>query len=392
MCYNFIKNWGEVMKLNIRLESFGATCFNPINGKRYYINKKEMLNLLNKCELPKEIELQNNEPIEIRLIKPKQLVRGGFSFADTVFIELTRKCNLRCKHCLNNSGLGVENSLTKDEVINLLFDLANAGVQEIRFTGGEPLLFEGLEDCIKIANKLGLKTSLGTNGTLLTKDIVNRLKILGLDQIIISLDGTRNVHDRIRGDGNFDKAMNGLMCSIDKGIDVRVNSVIMKNNKEQIVELAKELDKLDVRLFIRRFIQTGRAENLPDLELNTEEYEQIKSLLNNELKRNVRGHALKNNNGTTSRIPLAFEIDTCRAGKRTIDITPDGNVYPCGFLAAQGYPALGNIREIKDWGEFWKNLQSDCELCCLRSKMAKYNESSNDKCSCLAKFYRKERI
>lgn len=380
------------MKLNIRTEYFGATCFDVLSGHRFYLDKKEVIDLINKNCLPKDIDLPINDGLEYKLIKPKILIKDGFSFADTVFIELTRRCNLCCKHCLNNSGIDIANSLTKDQVINLIFDLSSAGVQEIRFTGGEPLLFDGIEDCIRIASKLGLKTSLGTNGTLLTKKRVDDLKNAGLNQIIISLDGTQEIHDFIRGSGNYEKSMNGLMCSINNGIDVRVNSVIMKNNKDQIIQLAKELDKIGVKLFIRRFIQTGRAVNLPDLELNSFEYKEVKKLLNDELNRNVQGHGLKYNNGTTPRIVLNFEIDTCRAGKRTIDITPDGNIYPCGFLAAQGYAPLGNIKEIDDWTTFWKELQCNNNLNELRKKMSLYNGKNVDKCTCLAKFYRKENL
>ena len=378
------------MELLIRKELFGATCFCPATANRFYLNQSELISFIKDGILPFDIKLKKCKSVSYKLIKPKLIQENKFSFADTIYIELTRKCNLQCKHCLNNSGRELENQLTKDEVLNLICNLYNAGVQELRFTGGEPLLFCGIGECIKLAHNLGLKTSLGTNGTMLTEERIKQLKDAGLDQIVVSIDGTKEVHDKIRGVGNFDRALKGLMHAINRGIDVRVNSVLMKNNQEEIIELAKQLNKKGIKLFIRRFIQTGRAENLVDMELSPEEYLNVKNRLNEELKNNVQGHGLKNNNGTTSRIPLTFEIDTCRAGQRTLDITPDGNIYPCGFLAAKGYKSLGNIRNIDDWNCFWYNLQADSDLKNLRNNMKKYNETHIDKITCLAKFYKKE--
>lgn len=65
-----------------------------------------------------------------------------------------------------------------------------------------------------------------------------------MNSAVVSLDGTREIHDSIRGKGNFDNAMRGLKCLIEANIDVRVNSVIMKNNINEVIELAKTLNKM----------------------------------------------------------------------------------------------------------------------------------------------------
>ena len=165
-----------------------------------------------------------------------------FTFSDVVFIEVTRECNLRCKHCLNNSGSKMKNELNKEEIENLIRNLSKAGVSEIRFTGGEPLLNENIYDYIKLCTKLGLSTSIGTNGTLIDDVVITKLKEAGLKRSVVSLDGTEKIHDFIRGKGNFNKAFYGINLLKDNGIDVRVNSVIMKNNIEDVIELAKFLD------------------------------------------------------------------------------------------------------------------------------------------------------
>lgn len=377
--------------LLVRKENFGATVFDAISGQRVYINNKEFDILKEQHILPSDLNLNIAEK-NIRIVDNDNSACGDmFSFADTVFIELTRKCNLRCIHCLNNSGTELPEQITKEEVFVLINNLIAAGVQEIRFTGGEPLLFDGIFECIEMATKNGLRTSLGTNGILATPKVAQKLKDSGLNSVVVSLDGTRDIHDSIRGMGNFDKSLQGLYNLKAVGIDVRVNSVIMKNNINEIIELAKFLNAEGIKLFIRQFVSSGRGVNLNELALSTDEYKQVKEKLKNELEENVQGHNLKNNNGTTSRINLDFVISSCRAGQRTMDITPDGNIYPCGFLAAQGFSNVGNIREVSDWVKFWYELNHYPKLQQLRKDMVDYNKTQERKINCLADFYSKQK-
>lgn len=377
--------------LSLRKESFGGTLFNPHTGKRVYLNVQETKDFIDNRVLPTDVEIvkdaKNTDINIVENINSKNPLM--FSFADTIYIELTRKCNLRCKHCLNSSGHCVANELTKEEVLSLIEELYKCGVQEIRFTGGEPLLFDGIFEAIQLASQKGLKTSLGTNGTLVTPKVAKKLKEVGLSNAVVSIDGTKEMHDSIRGEGNFDKSMEGLHNLMHEGIDVRVNSVIMKNNIEEIIALAKDLDSQKIKLFIRQFVSSGRGKDLVDVALSAEEYKQVKERLAEELNNNVRGHNLKNNNGTTSRIPLNFEISTCRAAQRTLCITPEGNVYPCGFLAAQGFSPLDNIRNIDSWEEFWFKLNNIAKLKDLRERMAEYNKTHEKKITCMADFYSK---
>lgn len=381
----------------LRKEAFGGTLFNPTIGKRIYITKQEFDELIINNDLVYELGIidveHKQEEVKIKVVENKNSnFSNMFSFADTVYIELTRRCNLFCKHCLNNSGKKVDNELTKDEVIDMINKLSLEGVQEIRFTGGEPLLFEGIYEIINCAHNNGLRTSLGTNATLITKEAANKLKQSGLNNAVVSLDGTKEIHDSIRGMGNFDNAMKGLKHLIEADIDVRVNSVIMKNNINEVIELAKSLNKEGIKLFIRQFVSTGRGKNLKDYSLSNSEYKSVKDQLALELSQNVQGHNLKNNNGTNSRIPLGFEISSCRAGQRTMCITPEGNIFPCGFLASQGFGALGNIRNVESFCDFWYELSNKDILLNIRKEMKKYNETHEEKIKCMAEYYGKMNI
>jgi hypothetical protein len=99
--------------INIRQEVFGATLFDFNNGKRSYINNRELKEIQEENKLPNNLMPRNTNqknnikftPLEVKNLK-------HFSFADIAFIEMTRACNLRCKHCLNNSGEIIDNQLT----------------------------------------------------------------------------------------------------------------------------------------------------------------------------------------------------------------------------------------------------------------------------------------
>lgn len=371
-----------MININIREEIFGATLNVLDFGKREYITKKELRDVLKKNKYPKDSIANKITDPKVKFVSLKTRCKPskkGFSFADIVFIELTRGCNLRCKHCLNDSGKPLQNQLTKKDFIKIINDLSDAGIQEIRFTGGEPLLFSGIYDLIRQATNLGIYTSLGTNGTLITDEVVKKLKKAGLRKAVISIDGTEKMHDRIRGLGNYKKALDGAMLLKQNGIEVRINSVIMRSNIKEVIKFAREMDKKHIHLFIRRFIESGRGALLKDNMLTAEDYEKVRNALTVEINDRpyVNGHYLRNDEGITSRIKLPFEIKGCKAGQRAFTIMPDGEINLCGFLAAQGFQGISNVRDIKNWNGFWNELQEHDKLAFLRKNLNKYNAIPN---------------
>ena len=120
--------------INIRQEIFGATVSIVETGKREYINKRELQNILTNNIFPedtKAFNIKDNYKIKYTPLIINSNLVNQFSFADIVYLELTRGCNLRCKHCLNNSGLLMKNQLSTEEFKQLIKKLINAGVQEI---------------------------------------------------------------------------------------------------------------------------------------------------------------------------------------------------------------------------------------------------------------------
>lgn len=377
----FIMKGENIMNydVNIREEVFGGTLMDVKTGKRVYITKKELKNILNKNIFPKDLQYLKKDNLNIKFTRLTKKVENMFSFFDIVYLELTRACNLKCIHCLNNSGIKQKDELTKDELLKLIKKLSSLGVQEIRFTGGEPLLFNGIYDLIKFATEEGICTSLGTNGTLITKEVAKKLKESGLKKVVVSIDGNKKTHDKIRGRKNYQKAMNGLKYLKQNDINVRVNSVIMKSNMDDVIKLAKKMSRKKITIFIRRFISSGRGKELENNMLNKKDYDYVRNKLQKELtkKTYVNGHYLRNDEGVNSRIKLPFEIRGCKAGQRAITILPNGDINLCGFLAAQDFPKVGNIKELDDFLDFWILINKNDHLLNLRNNLDKYNKLLN---------------
>ncbi|MGC8572372.1 MAG: radical SAM protein [Candidatus Micrarchaeia archaeon] len=141
---------------------------------------------------------------------------------NSVNFELTVLCNLRCEMCWwwGQNGIGfklVENKdsmitkqMSKEEVFKIVDELAVKHRPSFYLSGGEPFVREDTIDIIEyIANK-GLSIITNDNGTLLKDEWLKRLAKIKKLTINFSIDGPRDVHDKIRGKGNYDKTTNNI--------------------------------------------------------------------------------------------------------------------------------------------------------------------------------------
>jgi MoaA/NifB/PqqE/SkfB family radical SAM enzyme len=115
--------------------------------------------------------------------------------------EITRACNLSCRHCLS-ADLRRSGTLELDftQCATLIDELDRLKVFQINFGGGEPFLREDFLSILEYAQGKGIVTCVSTNGTVLNRALVERLKRMNLLSIQVSLDGaSEETNDRIRG-------------------------------------------------------------------------------------------------------------------------------------------------------------------------------------------------
>lgn len=111
----------------------------------------------------------------------------------------TRQCNLSCAHCYASAG----NHKSPGEMDTpagktFIHDLADFGVPVILFSGGEPLLRQDFFELADCARQQGMRIALSTNGTLITREVAERIRNIGFAEVGISLDGTESNNDRFR--------------------------------------------------------------------------------------------------------------------------------------------------------------------------------------------------
>lgn len=157
-----------------------------------------------------------------------------------IYFELTRRCNLSCAHCFAGSSSREPEGLDIGSIRALLEDLKNAGVINIRFTGGEPTVREDWHEIVTYARSLGLVVSLSTNG-ILTDRTIEKIASVRPEQVTLSLDGLEESHDRIRGKGTFTRVLSSLEKLRRSGLNLRLTTVLNRLNSKEIpgiVEIA----------------------------------------------------------------------------------------------------------------------------------------------------------
>jgi GTP 3',8-cyclase len=160
-------------------------------------------------------------------------------------VSLTDRCNLRCAYCMPEEGLAwlpKPELLTDDEVVHLVsVAVTRLGVDEIRFTGGEPLLRRGLVGIVARTASLAPRPqiSLTTNGIGLARQ-AEALHEAGLDRVNVSLDTIRpETFRQLARRDRLQDVLNGLAAAQAAGLaPVKVNAVLMRGvNDDEAVEL-----------------------------------------------------------------------------------------------------------------------------------------------------------
>lgn len=142
-------------------------------------------------------------------------------------LEVTRRCNLRCDYCFVGWSRDWKSHLSRETAEAIVRDGAGR-FDTLHVTGGEPLAWDGLYDLLDLAMSLGYTSALiNTNGTLLDDLAVSRLAAhRGKVGISVSFDGPAELHDPIRGAGNFARSDANMARAIAAGVPVTVMTVV----------------------------------------------------------------------------------------------------------------------------------------------------------------------
>ncbi len=319
---------------------------------------------------------------------PSHLLQFSEDKKPVVVWNITKACNLRCIHCYARATPGPSpDELTTDEAKRVIDDLSEFGVPVILFSGGEPLSRKDLIELSAYASEKGIRVVISTNGTLITKDVAKQLKDVGLSYVGVSLDGTKPIHDRFRGmEGAYDKAIEGILNSMEEGIKVGLRFTINRRNYKEIPHMFELMRIYGIpRVCFYHLVYTGRASSLIEEDLPHDETRKTvdliidltKSMFDDGLSPEVLtvdNHAdgpyvylrlLRE--GNEKRASEVLELlrmnEGNSSGKGIGCINWDGTVFPDQFWRTK---PLGNVRE-RPFSEIWED-KSNTFLMMLKDK------------------------
>lgn len=196
--------------------------------------------------------------------------------------QITKKCNYACPFCLSGEQSQYELPLKK---IKLIIDiLAEANLIRIDFTGGEPLLRSDFCEILDYASKKNIETLVTSNGSIWSEKIANKL-LETKTLLLISLDGDEKIHDKSRGNGAYQKALQNIKLYQEAGVPIRVNFLIRKDNLDKIEYIYELVKNLNIaRLFYIFIAPQGRAFANKELLLSENEHKSYLSKIK-ELKK-----------------------------------------------------------------------------------------------------------
>ena len=275
-----------------------------------------------------------------------------------------------------------------------------AGVMEWQFTGGEPTIVADLLESVRVAKDFGMTVTLNTNGCWSEK-LGDKLIQLGVNYMIISVEGGEETNDRRRGPGSYKRVMRSLKqlaCHNTtfpgQRIDVTINMTVGRDNITDVQHVVRFAAFSGFNVNFVPLKVTGRAlSGMLDTMLSTREYmafvQQVQEIraeheiASAHVKIGVKHKDLYcGDYSDRSGLPCPLDNSECQALTVAVGLLPDGRVFACPFLMDHSDfvgPSMLTCSVYEAWGHtalqrFRKAAKLDCLDCCF------YKERCRGKC------------
>ena len=287
-------------------------------------------------------------------------------------LEFTKQCNLRCVYCYSSAGEPDDAELNIEELKSVITQAAGLGARKIILLGGgEPLVYDGLNEIVEYISTLGLQQVLFTNGTLMTKKTARHLKEHNVSVVIKCNSMSPEVQDGLAGvKGAFDRIRKGLEHLSDAGYPgngamLGIQTVICRQNIAELPVMWEWARSSDLIPYFEIMTNQGRARLHPDLAVPISE---IKSLFE------TLEIIDKKRFGTTWQSHPTIAAFSCRRHLYSCLVNSRGLVQPCTGVDMP----VGNIREkplreilstspiIDDLRNIYERIEGECRQCNYR--------------------------
>ncbi len=284
--------------------------------------------------------------------------------------EVTRSCNLACKHCRGEAHPEpYPGELSTAEAKALIDTFPQVGEPIIIFTGGDPMMRPDVYELIAYATAKGLRCVFSPNGTLITAETARKIREAGIQRCSISIDGAdAKSHDDFRAvPGAFEASMRGIELLKAEGVEFQINTTVTRDNLQsfkRIFELCERIGAVAWHIFL--LVPMGRAARLKDQVITAEEYEDVlnwfydfRKTTSMHLKATCAPHYYRIMRQKAKAEGLSVDVENfgmdamtrgCLGGTGFCFISHVGQVQPCGYLELD----CGNIKQ-QPFPEIWKN-------------------------------------
>lgn len=279
-------------------------------------------------------------------------------------LHVAHTCNLNCAYCFASQGkYSGERAVMSEEVGKRALDflIENSGTRhnlEVDFFGGEPLMnFDVVKNLVAYAREREKETgknfrfTLTTNGVLIDDDVIDFAN-REMSNVVLSLDGRKEIHDEFRvdyaGKGSFDKIVPKFQKLVEArgGKDYYMRGTFTHRNPDFVNDIRTMLDLGFDELSMEPVVcapDDPAALNDSDLEMVMQQYEELASLM---LERRRQGkpftfyHYMIDLSGG----PCIYKrVSGCGSGTEYMAVTPWGDLYPCHQFVGDEKFKLGDI-------------------------------------------------
>lgn len=319
-------------------------------------------------------------------------------------IEVTYSCPLACIHCSSNAYIDNQIQMSFEKCKEIVEQAKDLGVNEIAFSGGEPLIWDYIDAIISLTHNYGMNVCVYTSGNIPNyEERFKKLKIEGLDRAVFSIYSYKaENHERItRINGSFDKTISSIKECIKEGIKTEVHFVAVSQTFSELKQVAILCKEIGVRkISVLRFVPQGRgslySQGVLSKGQNLELIKIIKDL-------QLDGFDIRT--GSPFNVLLLNNEPECYAAINRMIITPDLRIYPCDAfknilaedIVGTSFCSILNDNTLEDcWNnssylnkirdELINPVEGPCNKCksydscksgCLAQKFIHYNKLNN---------------
>lgn len=298
---------------------------------------------------------------------------------EKLYIELTNRCNLKCAHCYNESNNGTVFDLPLDCVDAMILYAKECDLKSIALSGGEALLYPQISDVLERCKEVELDVLLLTNGTYIENEQYLNILFKYSPDIQVSLDGPdSNSNDKIRGYGNFERAISFIrkLKKYNYPRRITVNTVLTEHTARVYRDMLTVCRSLGVDELTYSFLtMAGRAKNNV-LSIADESFYNIVKDINT----NIKPHSDNKCQGVGVNHVCSLTSVNESIIKLQPKVTFKGEVYPCQMQQNSEY-MIGNIKihtlkEILDSNDarrflalmiLRKYYMKECNACLFKS-------------------------